>query len=461
MAEEVAVVRQERAEPAAVPEEVVVVDVMAVRDRGRPDRLTLLAEWLPSAPVEDFPGLWEAWKDDPSATIFRRLLLARWVELDVGDARRMAGDGDEFWEAWVALDPQAAFQAALASKDVRLIGRVKRLLAKHNPELARKLAEAEDIAMTEDLSADGYVKAGRFAEAIEAVSGTPQRARVHDYFIEWLAADPVAAFTWAASTGFTTGSTGIDDEKRMVELVRAHAQRAEELVGLLPAGEFRSRVEVAFVTALAETDQGKARAFVATLKSPLAKKNAMASLGIGLTKSDPDAALVILEELVDGGARRGDGASPVLLPGADDCESRDNAFDPFVEALMAGLPERTMDSAMAWKNGEAQDRAMSVFADQWMSGDLWGFSKWLATKPPGGRRDLLAGRLVYDLLAAEGGHYEEAAEWVGAIGDAGVAEERALMVVAEWRRKDRAGLEAYVRSGKAPVAIQTAAKQSD
>lgn len=447
-------VRAERPTPAAIPKpfEVSIEDLISP---GRADRYVLLAGWLPQATSTDLQRLWDAWKDLTSMAAFRRLLLARWVEVDLMASRAAAGNDMAFWEAWISQDPEAAFSDAWNSGDDLLIRRATRLLIARDPDLARKLITSKGGKVSEADLAPGFLAAGRYREAMDAVAGVVSSTVTsrHSIFEEWIKEDPEGALDWAASNQFSTASDGINNEKLMLELIRPHADKAGSLAARLPTGAFRQRLESGLVTALAERDPQAALGFARTLSSPQARRRGLAAVGMGLAKSDPDAALQVYSELVADGARPGHEHAPVLYRDNVGCCPRDNPFDPFVDSLMEGLPDRALDTAMAMDSGSAGDEAVEDLAKRWMSHDLWEFSKWLATQPQNTRRDGLAGQLVDRMLSESHPNYQQAAQWIGSIRDTNLAADHVGRLVHGWRETDPAGFETYLKSGTAAKII--------
>ncbi|MBB5351657.1 hypothetical protein HNR46_001896 [Haloferula luteola] len=442
----------ERLEVGTIPE-AEPMDLDVLLGEGNSERYAKLAFGLPHAGPVELQTLWNAWKDDRFMASCRRLVLARWVEVDVESARAAAGDDPDFWAAWIAFDPQKAYAEGRKSSNAAVPSRVRKLLVASHPELAEKLIEAHGSQIVAREKVPVYVSQGRFREAMEVARRGGAGVSERELFEDWFKVDPEAAFDWAGKTGFTVGRSGGDDEKRMLEWVRPHAEKVGALLDRLPAGEFRQRVEAGLVTALAEKDPSAAVDFARRMPSKRSQRNALASAGIGLAKSQPDGALSLYTELVAGGARRGEVTLLVLFGEEEGMTRRDNPFDAFDDAMFEGLPQRTFEAVLAMDASLEREETTERFASRWISKDRWGFSKWLASQSPSSSRDQLVEMLVQSVLWESQPHFEEAAQWIEAIGDAEKANTGAQRLVEGWQKADPEGLQNFLESGEAPQVV--------
>ncbi|MEK7950207.1 hypothetical protein [Luteolibacter soli] len=360
-----------------------------------------LALWLIDASPEDISAFWDHYRSTlteedlrPSNALMAvdggmgtgrfeisELILYHWMRHDPLAAMAAAKrDHEEYqaWRAWTALDPQAAFDAALADGK-RSVEDVARALGIYQaswlrqhlddlPEEARKIAleantgnEGDDPGATlRFLAKHGYgFRPDSFAVAIRD--------------------DPWAAYDWVeylAESG--NGRQAREQRDEFIRLAgEEHPEVIEALLRTTPEGALKRKMEDSLFRSRLSTDPEGAIQEAMTTKAPALAVDRLGEAGKMLASTDPERAFELAKRMFDTCPDAFDTSITIHHPGGSaSYGGTPNQGPAFAKALMEIDPGRVLDLAVAGNDNSTRSSTFSRLLDDWSKMDPQGLSTW-------------------------------------------------------------------------------------
>ncbi len=438
-----------------------------LKDPDLPDRVARLAIWLPHASQPELSALWDdlvAHKPIPYP--MAALVFSRWVVLDpqgAMEANRKLGADSGAWEAWAAVDPQAAEAAARASGQAGALAMVLKGIAGRDPDYVAKLIEQDYKGLGRLLTnvVDGFIAQRRYDKALDVAMrlGIDGHNDSRDKILrEWAREDIGEMLAWGARNPKILRSLGEDIPE---EILRGQVDKIPGILAKMPSGQAKGKVREAYTMALAEKDPAAAIHFAEGVEAPLAGAALLGSLGRKFTTTQPAAAVEVLGKLLDSGRALDEYPVAVFfLEGQrDGWHSTDTPFPGFAEDLVNHMPEMALDAVMASADKPAYQAAARQLAGAWMEKDEWDFSGWLKRQPAGKMRDELAISYSTQLVNGDKPAYEPALQWASGVADAGQRDHQLDRVLEEWKDANAEALQAYLRASTTPEIIRSRGKK--
>lgn len=376
-----------------------------------------LALWLIDASPEDIAAFWDHYRTTLTADDFRpptallavdgrgtgrievsELILYHWMRHDplsaIAAAKR---DREEYqaWQAWTAMDPQGAFDAALADGK-RAVEEVARALGIYQaswlrqhldelPEEARKIAleaitgnEGDDPAANlRFLAKHGYgFRPESFAAAIRD--------------------DPWAAYDWVEylAKSDNGGQARVQREEFIRLAGEEHPEVIEALARATPEGALKRKMEdVLFRSRLGTDPEGAIQEALDT-RAPAVAADRLAEAGKMLASTDPERAFELAKRMFDSCPDAFDTSITINHSGGSTSYGgMPNEGPEFAKALMAVDPGRVLDLAVAGNNNSTRSSTFSHLLGMWSTADPEGLSAWAD-----GQADDIHDAALYPLL---------------------------------------------------------------
>jgi len=342
--------QRKRAEEARNGSKSVEGDIKAIMEStSRLDRTQRLLAFLDRLPSEQFAGVYEEFRNSPSANLRgseRSLILQAWAERDPNAALAFLQEkGAEDWEretavaTWAASDPQAAFAWASSAADEGdvnnwLLG-ATRGIATTNPELARDfIAQLEGRTRDQALDAiQPFVMQYGFEYASAWIAGVTdpevQNRASRSMARDLANLDPAQAAQWNASMA------KVEVRRDVSETVSDSWARAD-----LPAA--RAWVEGLPENTKSEAAEGVARHFAR--QDPAAAAQWLAGLG---NNPDLDGARQIL---IEESFRNSPETSLGFVANVSDPQAQAGIYRRY----LGGWMRRDENAARAWMAANSQ-----------------------------------------------------------------------------------------------------------
>jgi hypothetical protein len=437
-----------------------------LRDPALPNRTGRVALWLPHASLQEVESLWARISEEkPHQDVLASLVFARWVMLDVKGAMAAStkwNGSAGAWEAWAAWDPRAAEAAARESTDRTALIRVLMTLAGKDPEYVLKQLQQEAVGGGYVIPKliDGFIDQSRYDKAMEVAVQFSQGFMAREKILKaWSKQSPEEVLRWGYANPHLFASDQNDGV--VASVVQESMDKMPEILGKMPAGKTKGRVQRAYLQALAGKDPARAIDFAEKSVSPVVRNDLLGTMGRKYAASNPEKAVEILGKLLDGGAPLGE--YPVAAFFAEGpregWHSTDSAAAGFAEDLMIRMPEQAMDAVMSESGKPAYQQAARQFAADWMERDRWDFGTWLAKQPADPLRDELVQGFSQRLVGGSQPAFPEAMNWANSMGDAASRDRLIDQFLQRWEMRDPDGLKSYLSAADTPAAVQARAKK--
>ncbi|HEY1122794.1 MAG TPA: hypothetical protein VGE67_14380 [Haloferula sp.] len=436
-----------------------------LKDPKLPDQMARVALWLPHASLEEVQAFWDSLEEHPASDELKILVLARWVALDPAGALKTRGEGIgsiPAWEAWAYWDPRAAHQAALDSGDSKALVAVMQVLATRDPDYVLKLLD--DGAVNPRVArrvVDGFLAQRSYERALEVslrFGGSSDKGKIYS---EWAKQDPLEALKWGSRQPDLVELLNGDDVI-MRDIARQQGSAIPEILGKLPSGKIKGRLEEAYARDLAAKDPAAAIRFASEAKAPLTRDYLLGSIGIVAAATQPDAAAEVFTKLLDSGRSLGEHPVMVFFPdGPRKWSSTRSPLDGFGKALAEHMPEKALDTAMLGADKPAYQKAALQLAGMLMERDAWDFGGWLDRQPASETRDQMIQQFSSHLVSGREPAYAEALSWAAATSDVRQRDAQLSQLIARWKSKDPAACQRYLADPATPEAVRALSTPSE
>ena len=403
-----------------------------------------LALWLLDAPEEDLAAFWTAYRKrenrDPELVA---LVFSQWTRtnpLAARDAAKDSGHENAMWWAWAINDPDAAILAVRgASKEMG--GSVMRAIGQFHPDRVMQVLE-ENPGFADWNGIGGIVDGLSRTDPEAALAFQQKHGQLQNTgVIEKLTRDdPHAALEWLRTQ---PGGAHSPSEAAFIRtLEREKPEMLAELAATAPSGPLKWKLESAAFRHLARTNPAEALVQARAAGSPRVVAERLAAVGSGMTTGNPAKALEIFQELFKACPDATHRGFLTRYPGyfPDDGNSVPIAgVHSFITGLVANEPQAAMDIVAQGVDGAALERegegsALTVVARSWAKQDRAGFGGWLGDQQAGPVFDQGAKILVEQL--AEAGEFAEAFDWSARLTDQGSRWSSTRFAFQQWQEKD-------------------------
>jgi hypothetical protein len=388
-----------------------------------------LALWLIDASPEDIAAFWDHYRTTLTEEDFRppmalmevdgmgtgrfeisELILYHWMRHDPVSAMaaaKRAREEYQAWRAWTAMDPQGAFDAAVADGK-SAVEEVARALGIYQASWLRQhLDELPEEARKIGL------------EAITGNEGDDPAANLrflakHGYgfrpesFAAAIRDDPWAAYDWVEYLAKSdNGRQARDQQEEFIRLAgEEHPEVIEALARTTPEGALKRKMEDALFHSRLGTDPEGAIQQAMETRAPAVAADRLAEAGKTLVPSDPERAFELAKRMFDSCPDAFDASITINHSGGSTSYmGMSNEGPEFAKALMAIDPGRVLDLAVAGNNNGTRSSTFSHLLGAWSTTDPEGLSAWAD-----GQDDDIHDAALYPLLlqSQEKGEFSEA-----------------------------------------------------
>lgn len=360
-----------------------------------------LALWLIDASTEDIAAFWAHFRSTLTEEDFRppmavmgvygmgtgrfevsELILYHWMRHDPVSAMAAAKrDNEEYlaWQAWAAVDPQGAFDAA-GGNGKSALEEVARALGVYQaswlrqhlnefPEDARKIALG---AITENGGDDPGANLRFLAKQGYGLRPESFTAAIRD--------DPWAAYDWIEYLAKSdNGNQAREQRDEFIRLAgKEHPEVIEALARSMPEGALKRKMEDALFRSRLATDPEGAIQQAMKTEAPAVAADRLSEAGKMLVASDPELAFELAKRMFDSCPDAFDNSIEIFDSSGSSISYTGNLNQgpEFAKALMAIDPGRVLDLAVAGNNNSTRSSTFSTLTRMWSVTDPNGLSEW-------------------------------------------------------------------------------------